>query len=64
MLETAIAACDDKTSLLYSELVTTAGSRFYDLNKLSDCRDRWETALTIRKDRLPHDDPASKYGIP
>jgi hypothetical protein len=60
VIETAIAACEDKTSMLYARLVDTAGSRFFDLNRLSDCRVAWETALRIRKERLPHDSPLSK----
>ena len=64
VVETAIAACEDKTSMLYARLVDTAGSRFFDLNRLSKCRNEWETALRIRKDRLPHDSPFSKYITP
>jgi tetratricopeptide (TPR) repeat protein len=64
VVETAIAACEDKTSMLYARLVDTAGSRFFDLNRLSKCRDAWETALRIRRDRLPHDSPFSKYTRP
>jgi hypothetical protein len=60
VVETARHACEDKTSLLYAYLLDTAGSRFYDLNRLSDCRLAWETVLKIRKERLSHDDPVSK----
>jgi hypothetical protein len=64
VIETAIGACDEKTSMLYARLVDTAGSRFFDLNRLSDCRNAWETALKIRKERLSHDNPFSKYTAP
>jgi tetratricopeptide (TPR) repeat protein len=61
VIETALSAYEDKTSLLYALLVDTAGSRFFDLNRLSECRTAWETVLRIRKDILSHDDPYSKY---
>jgi hypothetical protein len=61
VVETGIAACEDKTSMLYAQLVNTAGARFFDLNRLSECRRAWETVLRIRKERLPHDHPFSKY---
>jgi tetratricopeptide (TPR) repeat protein len=64
VIETGIEACEDKTSLLYARLVDTAGSRFSDLNRLSDCRNAWETALKIRRERLSHDSPLSKYTAP
>ena len=64
VIETGIAACEDKTSMLYARLVNTAGSRFFDLNRLSECRSAWETALRIRRERLPHDNPFSKYTAP
>jgi hypothetical protein len=64
VLETGIEACEDKTSMLYAQLVDTAGSRFFDLNRLSDCRNAWETALKIRRERLSHDSPYSKYTAP
>lgn len=64
VVETGIEACEDKTSILYARLVDTAGSRFFDLNRLSDCRNAWETALDIRKERLSHDSPLSKYIAP
>jgi hypothetical protein len=55
LVETASSACDDKSSLLYAELLNIAGARFYELNRLSDCRKAWEVTLRIRKERLPHD---------
>ena len=64
VVDTAIGACEEKTSLLYARLVDTAGSRYFDLNRLSDCRRAWETALKIRKDNLFHDDPLSTSTSP
>jgi tetratricopeptide (TPR) repeat protein len=57
VVNTAMNSCDDKTSLLYAQLLSITGSRFYDLNRLTECRDMWTAALKIRKDRLDHDDP-------
>ena len=64
VVETAIGACEDKMSILYARLVDTAGSRFFDLNRLSDCRNAWETALKIRKECLAHDDALSTHIAP
>jgi len=57
VLETAISACENRNSLLYAELRSTAGSRFYDLNKLGVCRKAWDEALAIRKSILPENSP-------
>lgn len=56
-LETAVSACENRDSLLYAELRSTAGSRFYDINKLGLCRKAWDEALAIRKSFLPQDSP-------
>ena len=61
VLGTAISACDNRNSLLYADLRNTAGSRFYDLNRLGDCRKAWDEALAIRKSFLPRDSPGSEY---
>ena len=61
VLATAISACDDRNSLLYVDLRNTAGSRFYDLNRLGDCRKAWDEALAIRKSFLPGNSPGSEY---
>jgi hypothetical protein len=61
VLDTAVSACEDKKSLLFGELRNTAGSRYYDLNRLGDCRKAWEDTLRIRKELLTHDDPQSKH---
>jgi hypothetical protein len=57
VLETAVSACENRNSLLYAELLSTAGSRFYDLNKLAVCRKAWDEALAIRKSILPENSP-------
>lgn len=64
VIETATGACEDQTSMLYARIVDTAGSRFFDLNRLAECRNAWETALKIRRERLSHDNPFSKYTGP
>jgi hypothetical protein len=61
VLETAISACDDKDSLLYADLRSTSGSRFYDLNLLSECRKAWDEVLRIRKALLPEQSPEGLY---
>lgn len=59
--ETAIGACDDKLSLGYAALLNINGSRFLDLNRLSDCRKAWESVLRIRKEKLKsHSDTLSE----
>ncbi|KAG4437548.1 hypothetical protein IFR05_006982 [Cadophora sp. M221] len=57
IIGTALAACSDKKSLLYSGLRGTQGGLFFDLNLLSKCREAWEETLEIREDILSHDDP-------
>ncbi|PMD63260.1 uncharacterized protein K444DRAFT_626991 [Hyaloscypha bicolor E] len=58
VLDTAVSACENRDSLLYAELRSTAGSRFYDLNKLGVCRKAWDEALAIRKSFLPQNNPS------
>jgi len=61
--ETALSACDDKSSLLYAELLNIVGRRDHELNRLSDCRKNWEETLRIRKLHLPKDHILSEcYG--
>jgi len=61
VLETALTACENRNSLLYADLRNTAGSRFYDLNRLGDCRKAWDEALAIRKSFLPPNSPGGEY---
>jgi hypothetical protein len=59
-METATLACNDKTSLIYAELRDIAGSRWFDLNRLTECRLAWEETAKIRREILAHNDPGSK----
>jgi hypothetical protein len=60
ILDTSLAACENKNSLLYSDLRNTAGSRYYALNKLGDCRKVWDETLTIRKSFLAPNSPGGE----
>lgn len=60
VVEIAILACENKDSLLYAELRSTAGSLFYDLNQLDNCRQAWDEALRIRESKLPQNSPHSE----
>ncbi|CZR55427.1 uncharacterized protein PAC_05315 [Phialocephala subalpina] len=57
VVEIAILSCENKDSLLYAELRSTAGSLFYDLNQLDNCRQAWDEALRIRESKLPQNSP-------
>ncbi|KAH9220315.1 P-loop containing nucleoside triphosphate hydrolase protein [Leptodontidium sp. 2 PMI_412] len=57
IIDTALMACKDRKSLLYSRLRGTQGCLFFDLTLLSKCREAWEETLQIREEILPHDDP-------
>lgn len=56
ILETAASACDNKSSLVYAEIRNTAGARYYDLNRLTDCRMAYEECMRIRQEHLSHKD--------
>lgn len=56
MVETAWTACEDKDSLKYATLCHTAGSAYYELNRLTDCRKYWTKMMEIRDALLPEDD--------
>lgn len=60
MFGVAHAAITDRTSLMYAELGAIAGSHFYELNRLDECRGTWAETLQIRKKLLAHNDPRSK----
>lgn len=60
IVETAILACEDKTSLVYAQLLNISGSRFYDTNRLAECREVWENVLKVRLEHYAHNDPSSK----
>jgi hypothetical protein len=47
----------DNTDLLaYATLCNTAGSAFYELNKLADCRKNWEISAQIQEKLLGEND--------
>jgi tetratricopeptide (TPR) repeat protein len=52
LVETASAACDDKNSPRYANLRNTAGTCYFDMNRLQDCRRDYEIALAIQENEL------------
>ena len=56
MVETAWTACEDKDSLEYAILCHTAGSAYYELNRVTDCRKHWTKMMEIRDTLLPEND--------
>jgi hypothetical protein len=55
LIETARLACEDKLTLQYALLCNVAGSAYYELNKLGDCRKNWDMSLKIQEALLPDD---------
>ena len=55
LLDVAYAVCDDKESLNYAHLRNTAGSCYFELNNLGECRTAYEEALRIRSRLLDPD---------
>lgn len=55
-MNTASGACEDKESLQYATLCSTAGSAYYELNQLQDCRMNWEKYLEISEAKLESND--------
>ena len=53
LTETAAVACLDTESLQYAALCMTAGSAYYELNQVSECRKKWELSMQIREAKLP-----------
>lgn len=53
LVDTAKVVCEDKESLQYATLCSIAGSAYYELNQLFDCRENWEKSLHIRELKLP-----------
>ena len=58
--DTALAACSDKVSLIYADLHNTAGCRFFELNRLPECRKEWEETMKVRRGLLPENSIGSK----
>ena len=56
VLETAKKCCNEKTSLLFSHLLNTAGASLFELNRLAASRLNLEESLRIRRQHLAPDD--------
>jgi hypothetical protein len=55
-VNTARGACGDKESLQYATLCSAAGSAYYELNQLGECRKNWEKYLEISEAKLEQKD--------
>ena len=57
LLQVAYEMCgEDRTSLDYAHLRNSAGSAYFELNQLRDCRTAYEETLSIREKNLPQGD--------
>jgi len=57
LFQSAQLACGDKTdTLAYAALCSVAGSTYYELNKLADCRKNWEISAQIHEKLLGEND--------
>jgi tetratricopeptide (TPR) repeat protein len=56
MMEITCSASDSKETLLYSHLINTIGSAYYETNQLKKCRSNMEAALDLRQRLLPEND--------
>jgi tetratricopeptide (TPR) repeat protein len=61
LVETASAACEDKNSARYANLRNTAGTCYFEMNRLQDCRRDYEVALAIQEHQSAHDDSKVTY---
>lgn len=61
LVNTASAACEDKTSVRYANLRNTAGTCYFDMNRLQDCRRDYEIALAVQESENGHDDVKVSY---
>jgi tetratricopeptide (TPR) repeat protein len=61
LVDTASAACEDKTSVRYSNLRNTAGTCYFDMNRLQDCRRDYEIAFAIQDNQSGQDDTKVSY---
>ena len=57
MMDVACSASESKNDVLFSYLINTIGSAYYELNLLKKSRTNFELALGIRQRSLPEDDP-------
>jgi tetratricopeptide (TPR) repeat protein len=53
LVDIGLVACEDRESLQYATLCMIAGSVFYELNQLSECRKNWEIFMAIQEASLP-----------
>jgi hypothetical protein len=57
LVDSAQLACGDSTdSLAYATLCNVAGSAYYELNKLAECRKNWEISAQIQEKLLREND--------
>jgi hypothetical protein len=57
LVHSAQLACGDNTdTLAYATLCNVAGSAYYELNKLADCRKNWEVSAQIQEKLLGEND--------
>jgi hypothetical protein len=57
LVHSAQLACGDNTdTLAYGTLCNVAGSAYYELNKLADCRKNWEISAQIQEKLLGEND--------
>jgi hypothetical protein len=63
VVETAIGACHDKDSLDCADLHNTAGARYFELNRLGDCRREWEETKRIRSKLLEPNHIGSEFCV-
>jgi hypothetical protein len=63
IVTSGLAACEDKSSLLYSDLLNIAGRLYHEQNQLAKCRKCWEETLRIRREHLPSDNISSRCGV-
>ncbi|KAH8602772.1 P-loop containing nucleoside triphosphate hydrolase protein [Bisporella sp. PMI_857] len=56
VINTGWTACENYESLQYATLCNIAGSAYYELNKLADCRKNWEIFFRIQENLLPEHD--------
>lgn len=57
VIQIACTASNDHTSAAYAHLLNTRASAYYELNRLGPSRQAIESALSIRREVLPENDP-------
>jgi tetratricopeptide (TPR) repeat protein len=61
LVNTASNACKDKDSTVYAHLKIAAGTCYFDMNKLKDCRRDYEIALAIQEREGENNDLKASY---